>query len=809
MGEIQSSGSANSRRWPFTSGGWETAMGSNARQVEGRRPGTLTHCIGMLIALATVLSSIAVAVTAPAALAASPPVARTDVARTNAGRGCTVYVYGQRLRPRRRQLQRGRCHQPRPRNRQRPTRPPSTTPPPPASPASKPSPTPSATPTASPPPARRRCGSTPARARRGSHPTRRPTTSTPTKAPRSASPPPNCSANDSDPHNQTLTVVAVSEPSNNGTLTGTLPTGLHLHPQQRRRPRRHRHQLNYLVTDTDGHVTQGTITIRILAADDTNKPPVAGDDVARTNAGRVGVGVRARQRLRPRRRQLPRDRGRHPRPRNRQRHLPTVFYYTPTAGFSGVETITYTLRDTHGLTSTGTATVWVDTGASSTGQSPDANTDYFYAYQGSSVGFTTARLLGQRLRPPQPDPHRGRSVGTLQRRHPHRHPAHRVHLHPQQRRRPRRHRPPNQLPRHRHRRPRHPRHRHHPHPRRRRHQQTTRRRRRCGAYECGHARVTVYVHGNDFDPDGDSFNVVEVTNPAHGTANAPSRRHLLHTPPPASPASKPSPTPSATPTASPPPARRRCGSTPGEFDWAVTGRERPTTSTPTKAPRSASPPPNCSPTTPTHRTRPSPWSQCRNPPTTAPSPAPCPPGSPTPPATTPPRSTPTTNSTTSSPTPTATSPKAPSPSASSPPATPTNHPSPSRTRHARMRALVSRCTCTATTSTPTATASSVVEVTNPAHGPSSTPPPRRLLLHTHRRILRRRNHHLHPPRHPRPHRHRTGHGARRRDRRPAAGGPVGGATRCRPAPRCRSRFGGRPERTAAHVDARHARPSVS
>ncbi len=32
-------------------------------------------------------------------------------------------------------------------------------------------------------------------------------------------------------------------------------------------------QLNYLVTDTDGHVTQGTITIRILAANDTNQPP--------------------------------------------------------------------------------------------------------------------------------------------------------------------------------------------------------------------------------------------------------------------------------------------------------------------------------------------------------------------------------------------------------------------------------------------------------------------------------------------------------------------------------------------------------
>ena len=35
--------------------------------------------------------------------------------------------------------------------------------------------------------------------------------------------------------------------------------------------------------------------------------------------------------------------------------------YIPNAGFSGVETITYTIRDTHGLTSTGLLTVLVDT----------------------------------------------------------------------------------------------------------------------------------------------------------------------------------------------------------------------------------------------------------------------------------------------------------------------------------------------------------------------------------------------------------------------------------------------------------------
>ena len=70
----------------------------------------------------------------------------------------------------------------------------------------------------------------------------------------------------------------------------------------------------------------------------------------------------------------------------------TRVYYTPANGFSGVETITYTLRDSHGLTATGTLTVWVDSSNSSTGR-PNAQTDYFYVYQGSSIGFTAAQLL--------------------------------------------------------------------------------------------------------------------------------------------------------------------------------------------------------------------------------------------------------------------------------------------------------------------------------------------------------------------------------------------------------------------------------
>ena len=91
-------------------------------------------------------------------------------------------------------------------------------------------------------------------------------------------------ANDSDPQGQALTVVAVSEPSNDGVLTGSLVDGFIFTPAVRPALIGTDHQLNYLVTDTDGHVTQGAIMIRILAAGDTNRPPVARDDVARTNA---------------------------------------------------------------------------------------------------------------------------------------------------------------------------------------------------------------------------------------------------------------------------------------------------------------------------------------------------------------------------------------------------------------------------------------------------------------------------------------------------------------------------------------------
>src|SRR5450432_4024944 len=70
----------------------------------------------------------------------------------------------------------------------------------------------------------------------------------------------------------------------------------------------------------------------------------------------------------------------------------TFVHYVPNPGFSGVETITYTIQDSTGATATGLLTVWVDTAVSSP-DAPVANTDFLYVYQGSNVSLTTTELL--------------------------------------------------------------------------------------------------------------------------------------------------------------------------------------------------------------------------------------------------------------------------------------------------------------------------------------------------------------------------------------------------------------------------------
>ena len=165
-------------------------------------------------------------------------------------------------------------------------------------------------------------------------------------------------SNDSDPQGQALTVVAVSEPGLDGTLTGDLVAGFSYTPSNDPAQINTDHLLHYLVTDTDGHVTQEDIVIRILAAGDPNQPPVAVPDIATSTGATVnslvvgndfdpdGDGFSVVKVLTP--------------AHGTVANFGSSINYTPNPGFSGIETITYILRDDHGLLSTGLLVVSVN-----------------------------------------------------------------------------------------------------------------------------------------------------------------------------------------------------------------------------------------------------------------------------------------------------------------------------------------------------------------------------------------------------------------------------------------------------------------
>src|SRR6185295_18818441 len=64
------------------------------------------------------------------------------------------------------------------------------------------------------------------------------------------------------------------------------------------------------------------------------------------------------------------------------------FGYTPNAGFAGVESIGYTIQDSTGATADAVATVWVDSGVTGP-ETPLPLPDYTYVYQSASVPITT------------------------------------------------------------------------------------------------------------------------------------------------------------------------------------------------------------------------------------------------------------------------------------------------------------------------------------------------------------------------------------------------------------------------------------
>ena len=73
-------------------------------------------------------------------------------------------------------------------------------------------------------------------------------------------------------------------PNNNGTVSGTPASGFTYTP---RAGFDGTDSIEYLVVDPDGHVGLGSISVRVLAAGDTDQPPVARRDVERANKGQA------------------------------------------------------------------------------------------------------------------------------------------------------------------------------------------------------------------------------------------------------------------------------------------------------------------------------------------------------------------------------------------------------------------------------------------------------------------------------------------------------------------------------------------
>ena len=199
-----------------------------------------------------------------------------------------------------------------------------------------------------------------------------------------------------------MTVVAVSEPGTEGVFTGDLASGFSYTPSTDPALIGSDHQLHYLVTDPDGHVAQSNIQVRILAAGDPNQPPVARDDVARVDAGGLVDSFVVGNDFDPDGDSFSIVKILTPAHGTVASTSPAPFDYSPNAGFSGIETITYTLRDTHGLLSTGLLTVWVDSGVSGA-QTPVLGTRLHVRLPGFVGVADHRRVVVQRPRPARPD----------------------------------------------------------------------------------------------------------------------------------------------------------------------------------------------------------------------------------------------------------------------------------------------------------------------------------------------------------------------------------------------------------------------
>jgi PKD repeat protein len=196
------------------------------------------------------------------------------------------------------------------------------------------------------------------------------------------------SANDSDPQGQVVSIVDIADSTNNGQVTGSVAAGFTFSP---RVGFTGQDKFEYLVVDGDGHVGVGEVFVQVVSASDTNRAPVARRDVARVFSGTEtyvatsgndsdpdGHGFSV----------VSVDRPAHGSVRS---FGSSYFFFTPDVGFSGLETVRYTIRDSLGLLASSTVSLWVDTGVSGTGQPTPAD-DYFVTTEGTPLSFTAAQL---------------------------------------------------------------------------------------------------------------------------------------------------------------------------------------------------------------------------------------------------------------------------------------------------------------------------------------------------------------------------------------------------------------------------------
>ena len=118
-------------------------------------------------------------------------------------------------------------------------------------------------------------------------------------------------------------------------------------------------------------------------------PPVAGDDVARTDSGVTVTVFVTTNDFDPDGDPFSVVAAATP-AHGSVEHGGNFVNYTPDPGFSGIDEIVYTVEDSTGASSQGTARVWVDSGVAGP-DSPFADDDYSVVYQGATVGITRHR----------------------------------------------------------------------------------------------------------------------------------------------------------------------------------------------------------------------------------------------------------------------------------------------------------------------------------------------------------------------------------------------------------------------------------